>query len=150
MDLHGNRQLAARSRQYTRCKANIVYHYLLRRRWCCVRGCGHCYSMYVVPELLEAQNPKCRRSFRCHLGPFELTKLSAQLSVLMANNKGSMGEPTERPRPSHLPQQGTVKTAMNLVKQKGIMGLYSGFNVHLCKSETPRVLYNRFWAKNTF
>ncbi|KAL9097228.1 MAG: hypothetical protein Q9165_000655 [Trypethelium subeluteriae] len=66
--------------------------------------------------------------------PFELTKLSAQFSVLMANNKGSMSEPTTRP--NHLPQNGTLKTAMNLVKQRGPMGLYHGFQLHLSNNDT--------------
>ncbi|KAI9664589.1 MAG: hypothetical protein M1821_006035 [Bathelium mastoideum] len=72
--------------------------------------------------------------------PFELTKLSAQLSVLMANNKGSMADPVDPPR-KNVPQVGTLKTAMNLVKQKGIMGLYSGFRLHLLRDTTGTAIY---------
>ena len=75
-----------------------------------------------------------------YLGPFELTKLSAQLSVLMATNKGSMAEPVEPPR-NHVPQNGTLRTAINLVRLKGMMGLYSGFNLHLCKLYIIITLY---------
>ncbi|KAF2235131.1 mitochondrial carrier [Viridothelium virens] len=71
--------------------------------------------------------------------PFELTKLSAQFSVLMANNKGSMSEPTARP--NHLPQHGTLKTAMNLVKQRGPKGLYHGFQLHLLRDTTGTAIY---------
>ena len=71
------------------------------------------------------------------LGPFELTKISAQVSVLMADSKKNS--------PSDLPgsraetaksyqNKGTLKTAQNIVRHRGMLGLYSGFNLHLCMS----------------
>ncbi|KAL9070325.1 MAG: hypothetical protein Q9157_005854 [Trypethelium eluteriae] len=57
----------------------------------------------------------------------------------MANNKGSMSEPTARP--NHLPQHGTLKTAMNLVKQRGPKGLYHGFQLHLLRDTTGTAIY---------
>jgi len=66
-------------------------------------------------------------------GPFELTKLSAQVSVLMADrNSSSISEPnTGRAVAASYQNKGTFKTAKNIVKHRGIMGLYSGFNLHL-------------------
>ena len=64
-------------------------------------------------------------------GPFELTKLSAQISVLMANKSNtSMDDPVGRT----YQQKGTFATAKNIVVHRGIGGLYSGFSLHLCKS----------------
>jgi solute carrier family 25 carnitine/acylcarnitine transporter 20/29 len=63
-------------------------------------------------------------------GPFELTKLSAQISVLMAKtNAASVDDPIRR----SYQQLGTFKTAKNIVKHRGVMGLYSGFHLHLCE-----------------
>lgn len=63
-------------------------------------------------------------------GPFELTKLSAQISVLMAkSNTSSVDDPVRR----SYQQKGTFKTAKNIVLHRGISGLYSGFNYHLRK-----------------
>ena len=64
------------------------------------------------------------------LGPFELTKLSAQTSVLMArSNVGSMDDALRR----SYQQKGTFGTAANIVRHKGVVGLYAGFHLHLCK-----------------
>lgn len=65
-------------------------------------------------------------------GPFELTKLSAQISVLMAkSNTSSVDDPVRR----SYQQMGTFRTAKNIVLHRGIGGLYSGFNYHLRKLE---------------
>ena len=68
-------------------------------------------------------------------GPFELTKLSAQVSVLMADrNRSSVSEPANgRAVAASYQNKGTFKTAKNIVKHRGFMGLYSGFNLHLRK-----------------
>lgn len=64
-------------------------------------------------------------------GPFELTKLSAQISVLMAErNDGSKQNDAIRKSYQNL---GTLKTAQNLVRHRGWTGLYSGFHLHLRK-----------------
>lgn len=61
-------------------------------------------------------------------GPFELTKLSAQISVLMARtNLSSMDDPVRR----SYAQKGTFATAKNIVLNRGLSGLYSGFHLHL-------------------
>jgi solute carrier family 25 (mitochondrial carnitine/acylcarnitine transporter), member 20/29 len=64
-------------------------------------------------------------------GPFELTKLSAQIAVLMA--KREMNQPAavdERLRRQY-EQLGTIRTAQLIVKTRGLKGLYSGFHLHL-------------------
>jgi hypothetical protein len=68
-----------------------------------------------------------------------LTKLSAQVSVLMADrNNSKLSEPkierqVERALAASYQNKGTFKTAKNIVKHRGIAGLYSGFNLHLRK-----------------
>lgn len=62
-------------------------------------------------------------------GPFELTKLSAQIAVLMADrNKSSVTDPIR----SSYRQKGTLSTAKNIILHRGVMGLYSGFGFHFC------------------
>jgi len=73
-----------------------------------------------------------------YVGPFELTKLSAQVSVLMADRKMSgVSEPKDRRAIAATYQnKGTFKTAKNIVKHRGLAGLYSGLNLHLRTSTT--------------
>jgi hypothetical protein len=75
-------------------------------------------------------------------GPFELTKLSAQVSVLMADrNRSSVSEPVNgRAVAASYQNKGTFKTAKNIVKHRGFMGLYSGFNLHLRKCCGPSLM----------
>lgn len=77
-------------------------------------------------------------------GPFELTKLSAQVSVLMADRSpSSLSDPTSnRTIAQSYQDKGTWKTARNIIKYRGISGLYSGFGLHLCK--------HTFTVNNTF
>ncbi|KIN05555.1 hypothetical protein OIDMADRAFT_153815 [Oidiodendron maius Zn] len=75
--------------------------------------------------------------------PFELTKLSAQVSVLMADrNNSSVSEPnlTRAPASSYA-TQGTLQTAKNIVKNQGVMGLYSGFRLHLLRDMLGTGIY---------
>ena len=64
-----------------------------------------------------------------HPGPFELTKLSAQIAVLMNDRSRSTGD--GGPLPQKFEPQGTIKTAKQLIKHRGFSGLYSGFGFHL-------------------
>ena len=66
-------------------------------------------------------------------GPFELTKLSAQVSVLMAERNTSLSDANGRAVAASYQNKGTFKTAKNIIKHRGIGGLYSGFNLHLRK-----------------
>ncbi|KAI9773944.1 MAG: hypothetical protein M1840_006170 [Geoglossum simile] len=70
--------------------------------------------------------------------PFELTKLSAQISVLMAKTSAtSVDDPIRR----SYQQLGTFKTAKNIVKHRGVMGLYSGFHLHLLRDTIGTAVY---------
>ena len=66
-------------------------------------------------------------------GPFELTKLSAQVSVLMAERNTSLSDANGRAVAASYQNKGTFNTAKNIIKHRGIGGLYSGFNLHLRK-----------------
>ncbi|KZF25517.1 mitochondrial carrier [Xylona heveae TC161] len=70
--------------------------------------------------------------------PFELTKLSAQISVLMARTKvTSIDDPI---RESYQ-QKGTLRTAQNIIKHRGVTGLYSGFHLHLMRDTIGTGIY---------
>ena len=77
-----------------------------------------------------------------HTGPFELTKLSAQVSVLMAGKTitSSLTDPTGTSNTAPIntiaasyKNKGTWSTARHIVKTRGIGGIYSGFSLHLRK-----------------
>ncbi|MCJ1255725.1 hypothetical protein MMC24_003542 [Lignoscripta atroalba] len=70
--------------------------------------------------------------------PFELTKLSAQISVLMAkSNTSSVDDPVRQ----SYQQKGTFKTARNIILHRGVMGLYSGFHLHLLRDTIGTGIY---------
>ena len=72
-------------------------------------------------------------------GPFELTKLSAQISTLMANrNMSSMDDPVLK---SSYEQKGTFRTAQNIVRNHGFRGLYAGFRLHLLRDAIGTTIY---------
>ncbi|CZT06340.1 related to CARNITINE/ACYLCARNITINE TRANSLOCASE [Rhynchosporium graminicola] len=75
--------------------------------------------------------------------PFELTKLSAQVSVLMADRKvSSLSEPsTGRAVAASYQNKGTWKTAKNIVKHRGFAGLYSGLKLHLMRDTLGTAIY---------
>ncbi|KAF2690829.1 mitochondrial carrier [Lentithecium fluviatile CBS 122367] len=70
--------------------------------------------------------------------PFELTKLSAQISVLMADRKDGSTNDAVRKSYQNL---GTFRTAQNLVRHRGWMGLYSGFHLHLLRDTIGTGIY---------
>lgn len=67
-------------------------------------------------------------------GPFELTKLSAQVSVLMANQKNV--DPKKQAIALSYHNKGTIKTLKNIVRHRGFTGMYTGLNLHLRKEAT--------------
>jgi len=82
--------------------------------------------------------------------PFELTKLSAQVSVLMADRTtSSLSEPSHsygtsqsyRTVAASYQNKGTWKTAKNIVKHRGMSGLYSGFTLHLLRDTLGTAIY---------
>ncbi|EEY17566.1 mitochondrial carrier protein [Verticillium alfalfae VaMs.102] len=73
--------------------------------------------------------------------PFELTKLSAQVSVLLSDQK-KLAEANCRVSNGHAvaasyQNKGTFKTMRNIIRHRGIFGLYTGFNLHLRKKPHP-------------
>ena len=68
---------------------------------------------------------------RLTVGPFELTKLSAQVSVLMANQKNA--DPKRQAIAMSYHNKGTFQTLANIVKHRGLSGMYTGLNLHLCE-----------------
>ncbi|CAG8958321.1 hypothetical protein HYFRA_00000677 [Hymenoscyphus fraxineus] len=75
--------------------------------------------------------------------PFELTKISAQVSVLMAHrNQSSVSDAaSSREVAASYQNKGTFQTAKNIVKHRGIAGLYSGFNLHLMRDTLGTAIY---------
>jgi len=75
--------------------------------------------------------------------PFELTKLSAQVSVLMAHRTSSSVSDAIKDAavPASYENKGTFKTALNIVKHRGIVGLYSGFSLHLLRDTLGTAIY---------
>ncbi|KAH6621048.1 mitochondrial carrier domain-containing protein [Chaetomium sp. MPI-SDFR-AT-0129] len=64
--------------------------------------------------------------------PFELTKLSAQVSVLLADKK-NCPKPEAQKIAASYQNKGTLKTLGNIVKHRGFGGLYTGFRLHLLR-----------------
>ncbi|KAH8678074.1 mitochondrial carrier domain-containing protein [Xylariales sp. PMI_506] len=71
--------------------------------------------------------------------PFELTKLSAQVSVLMANQKNA--DPKCREIALSYHNKGTIKTLRNIIKHRGISGMYTGLNLHLLRDTLGTGIY---------
>lgn len=77
--------------------------------------------------------------------PFELSKLSAQVSVLLSK-EGNCSEKSQEIAKSYQ-NKGTFRTMKNIVKHRGFTGLYTGFRMHLRKS---CLLYEAYgWASGT-
>jgi len=70
--------------------------------------------------------------------PFELTKLSAQVSVLLQEKAGNC----ERSRAvaASYQNKGTLKTMRNIIRHRGPLGLYTCLRLHLC---TFHLILNR-------
>ncbi|ETS78760.1 hypothetical protein PFICI_08613 [Pestalotiopsis fici W106-1] len=71
--------------------------------------------------------------------PFELTKISAQVSVLMANQKNADPKCQEIAMSYH--NKGTIMTLRNLVKHRGLSGMYTGLNLHLLRDTLGTGIY---------
>jgi len=72
--------------------------------------------------------------------PFELTKLSAQVSVLMADKKNCPSAKSHAIAASYQ-NKGTFKTLGNIIKHRGFMGLYTGFSLHLMRDTLGTATY---------
>ncbi|KAI0878484.1 mitochondrial carrier protein [Hypoxylon argillaceum] len=71
--------------------------------------------------------------------PFELTKLSAQVSVLMANQKNV--DPKKQAIALSYHNKGTIKTLSNIVRHRGFAGMYTGLNLHLLRDTLGTGIY---------
>lgn len=105
----------------------------------CFGAAGATAGSFIT--LVSCKTSLCIRIGRANrvLGPFELTKLSAQVSVLMANgnNATTTQSIASQAVASSYQNKGTFQTAKNIVKHQGILGLYSGFKFHLRKYVRP-------------
>lgn len=73
----------------------------------------------------------------CKTGPFELIKLNAQLAGKMQRE----ANPSDRPQPISDLRTGAFKTAQQLVRDRGIRGLYCGYRLHLGKFPPTHCLH---------
>ncbi|KAG9257683.1 mitochondrial carrier domain-containing protein [Emericellopsis atlantica] len=71
--------------------------------------------------------------------PFELTKLSAQVSVLLADRAGTC--PRSRAVAASYQNKGTFRTMRNIMKHRGPWGLYTGFRLHLLRDTLGTSIY---------
>lgn len=71
--------------------------------------------------------------------PFELTKNAQQLSELMVNRPQSPG--MDKEMAGSYQKKGTFATARQLVKNRGLMGLYSGFGYHFLRDSIGTGVY---------
>lgn len=69
--------------------------------------------------------------------PFELSKLSSQVSVLLAERGGAKKKSATIAQSYQ--NKGTMRTMATIIKHRGILGLYTGFRLHQCKSTRPAV-----------
>lgn len=81
-----------------------------------------------------------------YLGPFELTKMSAQISVL-AQSKEAGAKPN--PIVQSYAELGTLRTAQMVVKHRGMGGLYAGVHYHLreCYPEAGLEIHFFLWLR---
>lgn len=64
--------------------------------------------------------------------PFELSKLSSQVAVLLAERGGAKKQSADIARSYQ--NKGTLRTMATIVKHRGVLGLYTGFRLHQCQS----------------
>ncbi|KAK2598113.1 hypothetical protein QQS21_005744 [Conoideocrella luteorostrata] len=71
--------------------------------------------------------------------PFELTKLSAQVSVLLAERAGNCAK--SKAVATSYQNKGTLRTMANIIKHRGVLGLYTGFRLHLLRDTLGTGIY---------
>ncbi|KAJ4215365.1 hypothetical protein NW759_009786 [Fusarium solani] len=71
--------------------------------------------------------------------PFELTKLSAQVSVLLAERGVTNGG--SHAVAASYQNKGTLRTMANIIKHRGVLGLYTGFKLHLLRDTLGTAIY---------
>ncbi|KAL2890747.1 mitochondrial carrier protein [Ceratocystis lukuohia] len=73
--------------------------------------------------------------------PFELTKLSAQVSVLLAAKAGQTGDSEKKRLAESYKNKGTFQTMAHILRNRGPLGLYTGFNLHLVRDTIGTGVY---------
>jgi len=71
--------------------------------------------------------------------PFELTKNAQQLAEVMVNRPRIPG--MDKDLAGSYQKKGTLATARQLVKHRGLLGLYSGFSYHLLRDTIGTGVY---------
>ena len=64
------------------------------------------------------------------IGPFEFTKLSAQIEYLMARSRAASMDDAASRNTVKYEAKGTAQAARYIIKMRGYRGLYSGFHLH--------------------
>jgi hypothetical protein len=74
------------------------------------------------------------RRYSLSIAPFEITKVARQLSTELVKNKsgGPVNKTDEEIRRSYYKKSSTA-TALALIKNRGPLGLYTGFRYHVGK-----------------
>ena len=72
--------------------------------------------------------------------PFELTKLDQQLAGKMAREPGGTGSNGGKAGAASS-QSGSLATVRRLVRDRGVMGLYSGYRLHLLRDTIGTAIY---------
>lgn len=72
--------------------------------------------------------------------PFEFTKLSTQIEMLMARTRMAQASPPHEPPPPYVPK-GTLESAKEIVRSRGLRGLYSGFPFHFARDGLGTAIY---------
>lgn len=73
--------------------------------------------------------------------PFELTKLNEQLAGKEARQKGPPTGGASPPQPSVPVRTGAWVTARRMVRDRGFMGLYAGYRLHLLRDTIGTAIY---------
>jgi len=73
--------------------------------------------------------------------PFELVKLSAQTQQLPFEEMLKSGTKIDESVRRSYEDKGTLRTAQNLIRHRGFMGLYSGFRLHMLRDSIGTAIY---------
>ncbi|KAM0745049.1 hypothetical protein ACQRIT_000433 [Beauveria bassiana] len=71
--------------------------------------------------------------------PFELSKLSSQVSVLLAERGGAKKKSATIAQSYQ--NKGTMRTMATIIKHRGILGLYTGFRLHQLRDTVGTGIY---------
>ncbi|KAK9454949.1 mitochondrial carrier domain-containing protein [Dipodascopsis uninucleata] len=72
--------------------------------------------------------------------PFEFTKLSTQIEMLMART-ATASQPDSNPQSEDYRPKGTLQSFKDIIKTRGFLGLYSGFRYHFSRDALGTSIY---------